>query len=79
MEFRPRDYSAEAKLFLLQRDRAEIHPLSVQSSQQVQILDLFFGYLLLNFIQLADKKVSLKLYSIHLRGSFEFLLILEAK
>ncbi|XP_038898827.1 VPS35 endosomal protein-sorting factor-like isoform X3 [Benincasa hispida] len=39
MEFRPRDYSAEAKLFLLHRDRAEIHPLSVQSSQQAHIAD----------------------------------------
>ncbi|CAK9309601.1 unnamed protein product [Citrullus colocynthis] len=39
MEFRPRDYSAEAKLFLLHRDRAEIHPLSDQSSQQDNIAD----------------------------------------
>ncbi|XP_008447726.1 uncharacterized protein LOC103490132 isoform X2 [Cucumis melo] len=39
MEFRHRDYTAEAKLFLLGRDRAEIHPLSVHSSQQVNIAD----------------------------------------
>ncbi|XP_022940977.1 UPF0505 protein C16orf62 homolog [Cucurbita moschata] len=39
MEFRPRDYSAEAKLFLLHRDRAETDPLSVPSSQQANIAD----------------------------------------
>ncbi|XP_022139513.1 UPF0505 protein C16orf62 homolog isoform X2 [Momordica charantia] len=34
MEFRPRDYSAEAELFLLHRKRAETHPLSLLSSKQ---------------------------------------------
>lgn len=39
MEFRHRDYSAEAKLFMLRHDRAETHPLSAHSSQQANIAD----------------------------------------